>query len=70
MKDTKVTNKKNIITGAVTGFIVGAAVALVPLSSILSKLPLRSIIVACVVSGLGWAVAGGLFGYGRSKKAE
>ncbi|MCR5805340.1 MAG: hypothetical protein K6G47_13885 [Clostridia bacterium] len=65
----KNTNLINTVHGAVIGLVSGAAGELLMLSAILNRLPARSIIVACAVTGIAWAIAGGIFAYHKNKKA-
>ena len=64
----KNTNMINTIYGAVIGFASGAAGELLILNAILSKLPGRSIAVACIVTAVAWAIAGGVIAFQKTKK--
>ena len=65
----KNTNLINTVHGAAIGLASGAAGELLMLSAILNKLPGRSIAVACIITAIAWAIAGGVIAYQKGKKA-
>ncbi len=66
MKNTTIINT---IYGTMVGLVSGAAAELLMLNAIFNKLPARSIAVGCIVSGVAWAIAGGVICYNKNKKS-